>query len=276
MLFKPCDACNYMIVVLKLGGVLFSDKNSDQPRIYEDVLARIAAEVADAYERLREEGKRLVVIHGAGSFGNPIIKKHRLENGTKNRLDIYPVCRASPYFALVCGIVTRFLNEAGVPAYPFQPSTVVEMWNRRISSAYLHVLEKLISLGIVPVIGGMPTYDRRLGFSILKGEEIAAYLARILDVDRLVFATDVDGVYTADPKVNRNADFVPEIRSAEEVKEYLSGGHGVDVTGGMRSMVETVLGIPAPVYIVNGLVPGRIKKALLGERVKGTLIRPAL
>lgn len=263
-----------MLVILKLGGVVFSNKESFQPVIYEDVLERISEEIAEAYRTLQREHKQLLIIHGAGSFGNPIIKKHRLENGTKNRLDILTVCRASPYYMLVNGILVRYLNEAGVPAYPFQPTTVVEMWNRKISSAYLRVLEKLLGVGVVPVVGCMPAYDSRLGFSILKGEELAAYLARLLDVERLVFATDVDGVFTADPKLSKGADFVPEIRGREDVREYLSGGHGVDVTGGMRSMVEEVLGIPAPVYIVNGTVPGRIKKALLGERVKCTVIRP--
>ncbi len=253
---------------------MFSDKESFQPVLYEDVVERIAGEIAEAYDALQNQGKRLIVIHGAGSFGNPIIKKHKLEKGTKNSLDIATVCRASPYYMLVNGILVRYLNEAGVPAYPFQPTTVVEMWNRRISSAYLRVLEKLISLDVVPVIGCMPAYDSRIGFSILRGEELAAYLARLLDVDRLVFATDVDGVYTADPKLSKRADFIPEIRGREDIKDYLSGGHGVDVTGGMRSMVETVLGIPAPVYIVNGTVPGRIKKAILGERVKCTIIHP--
>ena len=70
---------------------------------------------------------------------------------------------------------------------------------------------------------------------------------------------------------------IPRISSdnIEEVGKYLAGSSGIDVTGGMKHKVEKMLelaekGIKS--QIINGLVPGNLKKALLDKKVKGTII----
>ena len=84
-------------------------------------------------------------------------------------------------------------------------------------------------------------------------------------------------MFTGDPTKNKNAKHIPKITKSNigEVGQYLAGSSGIDVTGGMKHKVEKMLELAEkglPSQIINGLVPGNLKKALLGEKVKGTII----
>ena len=76
-----------------------------------------------------------------------------------------------------------------------------------------------------------------------------------------------DGLYTADPKTNPDAEFIPEIGAAELLAMQLA-------TLPIEPVVLTLLTkskLVRSVRIVNGLVPGNLTRALAGERV-GTKI----
>jgi isopentenyl phosphate kinase len=82
----------------------------------------------------------------------------------------------------------------------------------------------------------------------------------------------VDGVLRGDGTLVERlsaADF-------QALKPELVGAAGVDVTGGMLHKVERLLDLAAqgvPGLILNGAVPGRLRSALRGEDVVGTVIR---
>jgi molybdenum storage protein len=78
---------------------------------------------------------------------------------------------------------------------------------------------------------------------------------------------DEDGLYTADPKKDRNAKFIPKI-TVEELKEKDLGDVVLEraVLDLMQNAVHR-----RSVQIINGLVPGNLTRALAGEEV-GTII----
>jgi molybdenum storage protein len=78
---------------------------------------------------------------------------------------------------------------------------------------------------------------------------------------------DVDGVYTADPKLRPDAAFIPEIRAAELIAMRLPTLPIEPVVLELLTRAKLV----RSVRIVNGLVPGNLTKALAGQSV-GTLI----
>ncbi len=67
-------------------------------------------------------------------------------------------------------------------------------------------LEKLVEIGMVPVLYGVPAYDEKQKCSILSGDEIAPYLAVKLNAERIIHAGNVDGVFTSDPNKNPDAN----------------------------------------------------------------------
>jgi isopentenyl phosphate kinase len=92
----------------------------------------------------------------------------------------------------------------------------------------------------------------------------------------MVLGSDVDGVYTADPKLVEEARLIPRL-SLKELESMTELGEAIstDVTGGMlgkvREAAEAVIA-GVEVVIVNAGVAGRVGAALRGERVIGTML----
>ncbi|MBP5734485.1 MAG: kinase, partial [Candidatus Methanomethylophilaceae archaeon] len=101
-------------------------------------------------------------------------------------------------------------------------------------------------------------------------------LAKIFKPDRIVFVSDVDGLYTADPKKDENAKLIPEVdgKMLDKLDSELTVA---DVTGGIRGKVDEMLkicGDSGECILVNGTVPGRLLSLLRGEDVPCTKVRP--
>ena len=138
------------------------------------------------------------------------------------------------------------------------------------------VVHHLVDWGIVPVLFGDAVLDRKRGFSILSGDQLAVRLAMELDANSLVFGVDVDGVFTSNPKLAPKARLIDRL-PLEKLRGMVEIGRALttDVTGGMLGKVsEAAKAVEAgvEVLIVNASKPGIILKALRGEPVKGTIL----
>jgi len=94
-------------------------------------------------------------------------------------------------------------------------------------------------------------------------------------VRRVVDVTDVDGLFTKDPKLHKDAIMIEEVSAYDDLKNIKVEERGIDVSGRMINKIKECQpaareGIEC--IIVNGLVENRVRDALLGMRVKGTLI----
>jgi molybdenum storage protein len=109
-----------------------------------------------------------------------------------------------------------------------------------------------------PVLGKIPPHGSDAG-SYLVGEVFGARM--------IVLLKDVDGLYTADPKLHPDATFIPVIKAADLIGMQLPT---LPIEPAMLTLL-TRAKTATQVRIVNGLVPGNLSRALAGEPV-GTLI----
>ncbi|MEN6349977.1 MAG: uridine kinase [Syntrophomonas sp.] len=134
-------------------------------------------------------------------------------------------------------------------------------------------LSAYFSQGCIPVIHGMPPYGY---WEHLPDEgrlppnrtDVGAYLlAEVIGAKRCIFIKDEDGLYTDNPKVNPDAEFIPSIGAGELIAKNLE-----DLIV-ERAVVEMILRSQSvtEVQIINGLKEGNISRALEGEHV-GTII----
>ena len=127
--------------------------------------------------------------------------------------------------------------------------------------------------GILPVTHAMPPYGLferppTLGRIPPHRTDVGAFLlAEVMGAERCVLIKDEQGLYTADPKKDKTAEFIPEI----EVNELLS--RDLNDLAVERSMLESLQAARSvrEVFILNGLVRGNIPRALNGEHI-GTRI----
>src|SRR5207244_10465663 len=103
------------------------------------------------------------------------------------------------------GLVVRALNRAGLAAVPIPPSAVLSLDDGRVSTMDLTPFLEFASMEFTPVTFGDVVRDVHRGFSVCSGDLLMLELARSFRPERAVFAADVDGLFTADPKRRRAA-----------------------------------------------------------------------
>ena len=262
------------MIILKIGGSILTNKDSEISEVDAASLKRIASEIKAS---LDNSPKQVIIVHGAGSFGHPPAKKHRI--GEEFDKSLYPQKRLgfceiqNEVKKLNMFICEAFIRE-GLPAVALPASSFITATDKRITDGNLDVFKNYLSKGFVPVIYGDVVLDNKLEFCVISGDQLIQYLAKNLNPDRVILGTDVDGVYSKNPKTNDDAIFFEKFTSLEDL-DTLEGTTNVDVTGGMVGKIKELLfladlGIESK--IINAEVEGNIFKVLENEEVKGTII----
>ena len=129
-------------------------------------------------------------------------------------------------------------------------------------------LRTLLEWRVIPVINENDTVATD-EISFGDNDFLAAQVAILIDADILLLLTNTEGLFTADPLRNPDAERIPEVRDFARVRELeISESTSPLGSGGMRSKVTaaemaTAAGIPTT--IVNGVRPGAIVRAMAGE-----------
>lgn len=255
-------------LIVKLGGSVITDKCKPF-KVKQNVIKRLARELAAAKESL-------VVVHGGGSFGHPLASKYKIAEGYKSKNQLMGLSLTHRAMERLNAEVIEALQKAGMPAIAVQPSACAVVSDGRIQAMELAPIQKLLELGLIPVLYGDAVPDLSLGMSILSGDQIISYLAKELNASRVILGVDVDGVYATSPKNDKRAELLRRITPGdEELITSLGAAEGEDVTGGMGNKVRELLelakqGIEAE--IVNASKSGVLKRAIQGERGLGTVV----
>ena len=260
-------------VVLKIGGSVITDKNGELAARTESI-NRLAEEIAKA------NVKNLVIVHGGGSFGHPTAQKYGIKGGLKDEAQKVGFAETHHVMTVLNGLVMDALVWHSIPAVSVTPSSCITTETGRIKLFDKTISQMLLKMGFTPVLYGDTILDEKLGFTVLSGDQIVAYLATKFDARRVVLGVDVDGLYDSDPKTERNAKVYPHLtlRELKHIKGKLGTSTTADVTGGMLGkIIELIAAVEhgIPVAIVNASKPNRVYKALIGEKVEGTVIERA-
>jgi len=108
-------------------------------------------------------------------------------------------------------------------------------------------------------------------------DNLSALVTNLVEAQLLLIMTDIDGLYTADPRSNPDATLIHEVRAITREMERGAGGSGTTVgTGGMATKLAAAKkvvksGVAAVVFA--GKVKGNLGRIMAGEQV-GTLFLP--
>jgi len=134
----------------------------------------------------------------------------------------------------------------------------------------------LLSWQVVPIINENDTVmTEEIQFG--DNDNLAAVITLLMDADILINLTDIDGLYTKDPRTDPDADFIPLVSTiGEDIKKVASDIPGALGTGGILSKINaarkvTTAGIP--MVIANGGRPDVLKKLFAGKDI-GTFFTP--
>ena len=262
------------MIILKIGGSILTEKDSNESEVDTKSLKRIASEIKASLDK---SFKELIIVHGAGSFGHPPAKKYRI--GEEFDKSEYPEKRIgfcetqNAVKELNMHICEAFIQE-DLPIISIPASSFMTATNKRITEGNLKFFTKYLDEGFIPVIYGDVVLDSEVGICVISGDQLIQYLAVNLKADRVILGTDVDGVYNKNPKTHDDAIFFDKFTSLEDLDTF-EGTTNVDVTGGMVGKIKELLyladlGIESK--IINAEVEDNIFKVLENKEVKGTVI----
>jgi isopentenyl phosphate kinase len=261
---------------IKLGGSILTDKT--QPEALDSTALHTVATALAAV--LREQPDlQLLVGHGGGSFGHYWAEKYGTQHGVRAAEGWHGVARVADAMGRLNRTVVSALLEAGVKAVGVQPLASARAEGGTLRELATPVIERLLTVGVVPVVYGDVVLDSTQGAAIISTEGVFAYLAPQLEPQRIVLVGEA-GVYTADPRRDPHAVRIAQITGAniETVLEQTGASHGTDVTGGMaakvRQMWSLVQSAPELEVLLIGVDATTLQAALRGEAIaEGTTIR---
>jgi isopentenyl phosphate kinase len=255
--------------LVKLGGSVITDK-SRLRTFRPSSCDRLAAELSAVKGQL-------AIVHGAGSFGHIEAKKHVLHKGFMKDAQIQHVAAVQRDVRELNLKVLGSLISKGIKAVSIPPAAAATFKGGAIRSFEPGTFEQVLGLGLAPVTFGDVVPDESMGFSICSGDLMMEALAESFSPELVIFCADVDGVFDRDPKRSNKARLIPELSRSALSELRRTEARSADVTGSIYGKIERMLAIAQhceKCMIVNGNVPGRLKKAVRGEPVVSTVVLP--
>jgi glutamate 5-kinase len=242
-------------VVVKLGSSIVADDRGD-------VRAEVLGRICDELGALHAAGKPLIVVtSGAIARGMGVMELALRPHAVDELQAASAVGQGKLY-----RVYDELLQARGVPT----AQVLLTFFDMSARTHYLNArqtLRKLLEWRVVPVINENDTTTTD-EISFGNNDFLAAQVAILLGAELLVLLTDADGVFTADPRANRDARLIAEVTRFDELEDYDIGHQTSPLgSGGMRSKVvaaemATAAGIPT--VITSGLAPGALGAAVDG------------
>lgn len=253
--------------IIKLGGSVITDKTKENT-FKKDIVNSLA-------KQIKKANKEIILIHGAGSFGHIIAKKYDLDKGYKNDKQILGFSLTHAMVQRLNLFVLHSLHENKIPAVSIPPHAVLKLKNHKFSNLEYSIFKNYLKLGITPITFGDVVIDEKIGFSICSGDLLMEVLVKIFKPEKAIFVVDEDGLYSSNPKINKNAKLIKTTTINKLNKLSMSADKHDDVTGGMAGKIDTIKKIAClgtDTILLNGNKPDRLFKVLVGTDTISTTI----
>ncbi|AGT92191.1 UMP kinase [Rhodococcus erythropolis] len=228
-------------VLLKLGGEMFG---GGKVGLDPDVVTKVAEQIAEV---VRSGVQVAVVIGGGNFFRGAELQQRGLDRARSDYMGMLGT-------VMNCLALQDFLEKAGVDS---RVQTAITMG--QVAEPYLPLrARRHLEKGRVVIFGagmGMPYFST---------DTTAAQRALEIGAEVVLMAKAVDGVYSADPRIDPDATMYEQITHREVIERELKVA---DATAFSLCMDNSM-----PMMVFNLLTEGNIARAVSGEKI-GTLIK---
>lgn len=241
------------LIIIKLGGSIITAKDAPSAKANLPVIKRLTREI----KTILDQGKyKIILVHGAGSFAHGLVKKYNLHQGIKENKQKYALGLVVDAMLKLNSIVMDNLFRLNIKAISILPHTFITQTSRKLNDFDTSAIKAYLDNGQIPVLFGTIVLDHKLGYSILSGDTIACFLAKKLKADKVIFLTDVDGVYDSNPNKNPKAKLIKSItnKNIASIKNSFYPTSRTDVSGEMAGKISEIQKYlkQVPVWILNG------------------------
>ena len=246
------------LVVVKIGS---STLTTSKGTVDNEYIRELCSEVAE----LHEQGRPVIIVtSGAAAAG-----RERL--GFSSRPSDIPslqACAAAGQAALT-EAYAKELAKLGIACGQVL-LTRRDVVDREGYLNARNTFDRLLELGAVPVVNENDTVSVA-EFAFGDNDMLGAIVSALVGASLYVVLSDVDGLYTADPLTNSDAELIRQVRAVDREVASMAGGAGSSVgTGGMASKVRAARAMIAagiPMVICHGRREHVLVDAVRGDEV---------
>lgn len=246
------------LIVVKVGTNVMTNKDN---RIVRPVLRRLVRQIAELYER---GIATILVSSGSVIAGKEVLGNSTIKDKTQKR-QVYSAIGQPRMMRLYYNI----FHDYGMKCAQVLPT-------KRDFSPGVHrqnminCCEGLLAEGVIPIANEDDAVSVTMSM-FSDNDELASLIAQLMNADRLIILTDIDGLYTGHPHAE-TSDLVTHVDPAENLGKYIkdSNKQAEEGRGGMGSKLEYAQQAAAksiPTYIANGKTDHTIIDIIEGKNV---------
>ena len=248
----------YDRIVVKIGSSLLSAEDRGLDLAFMEALVSQVAELLD-------RGSQVVLVtSGAIAAGLEVM-------GWDSRPEAMPELQAAAAVGQVriIGTYAELFSRLGLSV----GQVLLTRHETAHRAQYLHArdtMEKLLALGVVPIVNENDTTavdEIRFG----DNDTLAALVGAMVKADLVVLLTDIEGLYSSDPRADEEALLLEHVNELTEEMLAAAGGPGSAVgSGGMATKVEAarvLMKAGIPMVVCDGRRPGVVADAACGKTV---------
>jgi len=241
------------IIVIKIGSSLLIDKN-------KKVRKKWLSEFAKDIMILIKEGKKIIIV----SSGAIALGCKKLNLGKKNlKIDKSQAIASIGQIELINLFSKTFIKQKINISQILLTLEDTEQRRRALNAK--RTFDNLFQLGFVPIVNEndtIATTEIKYG----DNDRLASRVAQISGADSLILLSDVDGLYTQNPKIYKKAKLIKEIKTIDKNIENIATKSTSEYgTGGMKTKIDAAKICQlsgCKMAIANGLLNRPIKKII--------------
>ncbi|MEL0650999.1 MULTISPECIES: glutamate 5-kinase [unclassified Algibacter] len=245
-------------IVIKVGTNVMTNKDN---RIVRPVLRRLVKQIAELYER---DIMTILVSSGSAIAGKEVLGKSKIKDKTVRR-QVYSSIGQPRMMRLYYDI----FHDYGMKCAQVLPT-------KRDFSPGVHrqnminCCEGLLSEGVIPIANEDDAVSVTMSM-FSDNDELASLIAQLINADKLIILTDIDGLYTGHPEAE-SSDLIRNVDPGDDLNKYIQDnnkGEG-EGRGGMGSKLDYAQQTAAnniPTFIANGKSDNTIIDIIDGKAV---------
>ena len=240
-------------IVIKIGSSLLVDKNK---KIRKKWLSSFAKDI----QKLRSKNKKIIIVSSGAIALGCIKMNYNKKNLKLDKSQAVASIGQIELINLFSNIFSRYkLNISQILL------TLEDTEERRRSLNAKRTFENLFDLNFIPIVNEndtIATTEIKYG----DNDRLASRVAQITNADTLVLLSDVDGLYTKNPKIFKDAKIIKKVENFnEDLKNIRLKGNNEFGSGGMSTKIEAAKICQlsgCDMIIANGLYLNPIDKVI--------------
>lgn len=249
-------------IVIKVGTNVMTNKDK---RIVRPVLRRLVRQIAELYER---DIITILVSSGSVIAGKEVLGRSKIKDKTKRR-QVYSAIGQPRMMRLYYNIFMDYGMKCA-QVLPTKRDFSPGVHRENMINCY----EGLLSEGVIPILNEDDAVSVTMSM-FSDNDELASLVAQLINADKLIILTDIDGLYDGHPDSD-SSSLIEEVSSDENVEKYIkeSNKGEAEGRGGMGSKLDYAKETAAqniPTFIANGKTDNTIIDIIDGKSV-GTKI----